>query len=406
MALQRENNYTSWTARLVSLGLTISDPERALICTREACRYALQVHDKRVSRHLWEKHQIPKCERKGLDRYIASLHLSDPRQLPPRADGSDPDPHLATQVGFTCRICRDKSVSLKLTDQHIRRSHGAEYPREVQNIYRLRDKVYLQSWIQEGARKYWIIRGDASRESSHDSRPMQASSQPSAHLSLLYESERARIAGLQESLSRITDRNEQPSITQVTPWMRRTQWFNTYRGARCDILVRLTAFPTYQSRRWGLLLGMVDGLEVRTGAAHERRLESILTALDGLFDRSEETYRHTGRPILCWLYSQHPTLGSRRPFRLVGRRTSMQKYRRAWKNFVLFLSRLCLMSEKIPRSALNISLSNAQRSAIERVLRAAGLSEDLCKEEEEKESPSSALPADGRSTDLYESSCD
>ena len=196
------------------------------------------------------------------------------------------------------------------------------------------------------------------------------------------------------------------SITQTTPWMRRTQWFNTYRGARRDILVRLTAFPNYQSRRWGLLLGMVDGLEVRTEAAHERRLESVLTAVDGLFDRCEETYRHTGSPILCWVYSQHPTLGSRRPFRLVGRRTSMQKYRRAWKKFVLFLSRLCLMGEKIPRSALNISLSNAQRSAIERVLRAVGLPEGLCKEEEEKESPSSALPADGRSTDLYESSCD
>ena len=116
MVVQRENNYTSWTTRLAALGLTISNPEHTLICTLEVCRHALQVHDKRVSR------QAPNTqfERKGLDKYIASLDLSGPRQLPPRADGSDPDPHLAKQVGFDCRICRDKSASLKLIDQHIR----------------------------------------------------------------------------------------------------------------------------------------------------------------------------------------------------------------------------------------------------------------------------------------------
>src|ERR1700749_3992813 len=102
MAVRRAKYSTQWTTtQLASLGLIISDPERALICTRESCQYALQVHDKRVSRHLCEKHQVPKYDRRGLDKYIASLDLADPRQLPPRPDGSDPHPHLAQQVGFT-----------------------------------------------------------------------------------------------------------------------------------------------------------------------------------------------------------------------------------------------------------------------------------------------------------------
>ena len=387
------------------LGLILNSPEPALICRHHECRYVLQPAIKRVHSHLWEKHGITKDERRGLTACLRSLQLADPRQLLPRKDGSELHPDLARHVGYVCRPCGERSTSVKLIDKHIRERNGADYPRQARDLYLLRDKVHLQSWVQEGPRRYWIIRGDASLETTGEPRSMQGLPLASPHLSQIYESERARIADTQMSLSRTTVEGGN-SITQTTPWMRRTRWFDTYRGARRDILVRLTAFPNYQSRRWGLLLGTVDGREVRTEAAHERRLESVLTAVDRLFDRCEETYGHTGSPILCWLYSQHPTLGSRRPFRLVGRRSSVQKYRRAWKRFILFLLRLHLVSGKVPRSALNIRLSNAQRSAVERVLRAAGLSEDLCKEEEEEESPSSALPADDRSTDLYESSCD
>ena len=37
---------------LRSLGMVIGDPERVLICTHSTYGYALQSHDKRVSRHL------------------------------------------------------------------------------------------------------------------------------------------------------------------------------------------------------------------------------------------------------------------------------------------------------------------------------------------------------------------
>ena len=71
-----------------------------MICTYSPCGYALQVHDKRISRHLWEKHKIPKTLRRGLDRLIASLKLCDPRLVSPRPDGSAPHTHLqiATDV--------------------------------------------------------------------------------------------------------------------------------------------------------------------------------------------------------------------------------------------------------------------------------------------------------------------
>ncbi len=112
----------------------------------------------------------------------------------------------------------------------------------------------------------------------------------SAHLSVVYESEQARITEVQKSLSRTTDKNERQGFRQITPWMRRTQWFDTYRGAQRDVLLKMTTFPSYESRRWGLRLGVVDGVAIRTEAFAERQLELILAAIDCLFDRCEETY--------------------------------------------------------------------------------------------------------------------
>jgi hypothetical protein len=90
---------------LRSLDLVIGKPERVLICTRVDCGYALQVSDKRVSRHLWEKHQVPKESRRGLDKYVQSLNLLDPRQVPPRRDGTGVHQQLQKLRGFACRMC-------------------------------------------------------------------------------------------------------------------------------------------------------------------------------------------------------------------------------------------------------------------------------------------------------------
>src|SRR5690349_12399183 len=103
---------------LRSLGLVIGEPERVLICTHESCGYALQVRDKRVSRHLCEKHKTPKALRRGLDRIIASLDLCDPRSVDPRANGSAPHPLLQVSTGFACRRCGNLTTSSKLHQQH------------------------------------------------------------------------------------------------------------------------------------------------------------------------------------------------------------------------------------------------------------------------------------------------
>jgi hypothetical protein len=85
----------------------------------------------------------------------------------------------------------------------------------------------------------------------------------------------------------------------ASPWIERTRWAETYRGARRDVLVALTVPPTASSQRRGLSLGRQADLELRGRPEDERRLEQIAQAVDHLFDRCEETVKRTGHPILC-----------------------------------------------------------------------------------------------------------
>ena len=152
---------------LRSLGLVIGEPERVLICTHESCGYALQVHDIRVSRHLYEKHKIPKASRRGLDRIVASLGLCDPRSVNPRANRSVPHPLLQVSPGFVCRRCGNLTISSKLHQQNRCASGQSANIEDGSGYDDLDEEVLLQSWVEEGRRPYWIVkREEPSNESS------------------------------------------------------------------------------------------------------------------------------------------------------------------------------------------------------------------------------------------------
>jgi hypothetical protein len=113
--------------RLEALGLHFNQPEQALICTR--CKYALKPSGETVSKHLWEKHQISPEERHGLSAYVKDLHLTDPNQLPPRQDRSEPHPHLSILSGAECRQCGYRSTSVKLVGCDVSKAHDLERER-------------------------------------------------------------------------------------------------------------------------------------------------------------------------------------------------------------------------------------------------------------------------------------
>jgi hypothetical protein len=146
--------------RLEALGLHYNQPEQALICT--CCKYALKPSGETVSKHLWEKHQITPEERHGLSAYVKDLHLTDPSQLRPRQDRSEPHPHLSILSGAECRQCGYRSMSVKLIGRHVSKAHDLKKKRSDWVRDEIIENLSLQSWTQNGPRQYWIVNIGAS----------------------------------------------------------------------------------------------------------------------------------------------------------------------------------------------------------------------------------------------------
>jgi hypothetical protein len=124
-----------------------------------------------------------------------------------------------------------------------------------------------------------------------------------------------------------------------SPWVERTGWADVFGRVRRDILLALTQLPSRWTQQHGFLLGEVNGREYWSSAEDERRFQCILTSIDAVFNRYEETIRRIGRSILYWLRSRDPVKAHRLPFQLVLRASSRNNYRRFWKRLLVLAMR-------------------------------------------------------------------
>jgi hypothetical protein len=198
------------------------------------------------------------------------------------------------------------------------------------NLY---DDVFLQTWTQSCARRYWIVvnRGQSVRATTPD---------PAidAHVASVHRRERARLQA-DESVADFRTSGIQ-TVECTRPWMERTGWARVYEGVRRDLLRSLTDLPYSTAGSVDLLLGQDDsGGLIISPAADEERLHRLTLAMDCMLDRCEATLSQTSRPILCWLMTTQPSPCRGRPFRFHGRGRSRQDYRRYWKRFLTFVVR-------------------------------------------------------------------
>ncbi|KDN64753.1 hypothetical protein CSUB01_11126 [Colletotrichum sublineola] len=107
---------------LEALQLLLNEPEPVLIC--RPCGYALKPFGERVSRHLAEKHAVPKPQRRGLSALIKSLQLGDLNDIAPRPDGLPPHEALNITRGHACRHCSYQTASDDLVCRHLSKVHG------------------------------------------------------------------------------------------------------------------------------------------------------------------------------------------------------------------------------------------------------------------------------------------
>jgi hypothetical protein len=66
---------------------------------------ALPLAHSQVASHLWEKHQIPPEQQKGLTHFIERRAFHEPSHTAPPEDGYCEHPALWTYNGFSCRQC-------------------------------------------------------------------------------------------------------------------------------------------------------------------------------------------------------------------------------------------------------------------------------------------------------------
>lgn len=355
-------------SRLAGLGLVINSPEQTVICSK--CQYALQPKGECVVRHLADKHQVPKGLRTGLAAYIQFLRLPDPNTLPLRPDRSEPHRHLVCQAGFACKYCEYRTVSGDLIVRHLSKEHNRRGAR-MKKIW-LQDEVHcniiLQSWTQNGARGFWIaVPADSQPSGAHNPTRPRITLGPidqdrAAILRQIHQAEQDHIqrqaAGQQDF-----DGDSAPDLAMQTNWMRRTGWQQMLKGARHrDILVGMATMPTNGGAHcFGFC---ADGTEVRSSAEDEMKLCRMVTALDQIRRRCEDTVRHTDGSIRRWLRSTRPHSAYEKPFELVAQESTSIRYWRLLQRFFCFAFRLWRLSRSIRRSLCGRSLTQSQCDAL------------------------------------------
>lgn len=333
--------------QLRSLSLVLCESNEMLICIH--CKYALQPSGETVSKHLWEKHRTPAKERAGLNAFVRGLNLPDPNSIPKRPDGDPAHPQLLLQSGFTCHQCGYLTTSHNILKRHLSREHGMKLSSQSTYNDRCWSQVMLQSWTQNGKRELWIV----SEPQDEGVNLVLQSPQRKRKLSEICQAEADRVAQSGQSLREGTPHD--PLLS--SNWMRHTGWAQMFSSANLALLRKMIQAPmtTHGGR---IVLGTIDGREIASHVAHERKLHMIGIAIDRFFDRCEDTVRNTDHSLLCWLHSQHHGKAYKAPFVLPGREATRKRYRGTWKRIVFFCIRAYLIQAQVAnQDILNLPFS-------------------------------------------------
>ncbi|KJZ69835.1 hypothetical protein HIM_10763 [Hirsutella minnesotensis 3608] len=354
-----------------NLGLCKDDTANLLICAHKECQHALSVRESRVTTHLRDKHGIPDEARKGLTSFLKALPrpaLREPDDVAPLADGSPEHGLLRVYNGFACRKCPYRTISLQYMRRHFSDSasrhcpaYGTAHNRRATDA--LFEYVFLQAWTAGPARKYWIIEREGNLVRPAHIRGVQE------HLQSVHEREQGRDVGLIVSQEAAAPGNHRLTFAEQRPWIERTGWDEMYRD-RCHrhVLPALIELPTC-SRRGDHMLGPqgVCGLQedLISSFRDERRIGAILSLVDKLMDRCEETARKTSRSILCWLRSTRALSPYSKPFTLVRQHASTVKYRTLLKKCIAMIFRAYRMTPDVRQRATGIRLKKKHLAYVE-----------------------------------------
>ncbi|SPJ82463.1 uncharacterized protein FTOL_09868 [Fusarium torulosum] len=136
-----------------------------------------------------------------------------------------------------------------------------------------------------------------------------------------------------------------------------------FKDTRRDILIALTELPNRRTNR-PIPLGIQGEEVIYSLARDERKLASMMVALDRLLDQCGETVRRTDVCLRRWLRSRFPDRPYKAPFELVAKPSSEKVYRKELKRFICFWLRLSRLLPTTMRAITGRGLNRHQFRAL------------------------------------------
>jgi hypothetical protein len=269
-------------------------------------------------------------------------HAAHP--LPP--DQSPPIPYLPMHEGFACSQdgCRFLSQNRDCIRKHLNADHalfrGACAPYIQQ--------VTLQSWYSDPRAKYWIVGGEGSKGG-------RRSGQPHA-LEALQTQEQERLDQRRQDYKA---GGTTLQATELTLWLRHTQWPVQFANQSLDILAATSVLPCKRGTA-DYLLGAWEGTDFLSPVEDELKLRQLLRLLSHVFDRCLQTLKATPKPLRCWLKSYTEMTFCPRPFTALERQASQRRYLSYWSRFLCFVFRAWRTELPLRSQIYSIQFSVAQ----------------------------------------------
>ncbi|PVH94160.1 hypothetical protein DM02DRAFT_200270 [Periconia macrospinosa] len=184
----------------------------------------------------------------------------------------------------------------RMLRRHLSKSHGMKRKGSCWLRDETTDGIFLQSWDQKGACGYWIVKPDglAPVAGQFDDSLHQTSVPRLSRLEELHAAERQHITS---RLSAAVVEVGSNDMALSTNWMRRTGWAEMFASANRRLLVQLSQMP-YDARE-DLSLGTYGAENLFSRREDEERLTHMVAALGRMFDRCEDTVRHTDVSVRC-----------------------------------------------------------------------------------------------------------
>ncbi|EXM15419.1 hypothetical protein FOTG_16213 [Fusarium oxysporum f. sp. vasinfectum 25433] len=311
-------------------------------------------------------------------QYLTNTIQSIPYLAPPELDG------------LKCRAYSHIVHRVQKIQKHYAKKHQWINPRgrgrPAPNCHTSADElpweehIACQRFFPSGEGSKWFQvntqakgRADRSKVKSSTKKPQGTphvlTSEVSAHLQQVIDREARYREALGQPRSTTNDTGTD-TFAATSLWLDRTQWPSIYRGSRRDVLRALIRLPDRHSLDADYILGQGNS----EGAPNfvspredEQKIACIMSALDLVIDRCEDTVRCTSQNLLCWLLSSRLQSCREVAFNLVAEKSSEIRYRRTQKQFLAFILRMYRMPGDCRRGVMDAKINPEISTQLDRI---------------------------------------